>query len=66
MAKLLVILGIVLIVFGLVWPWLSRMGFGHLPGDIHIQRKGYDFYFPVTSSIIASVVLSILVWIFRK
>ncbi len=66
MAKWLIIIGILFILVGVVWPWLSRLGLGHLPGDIHIERKGFSFYFPLTTSIIISVVLSILFWIFRK
>ena len=66
MAKWLIIIGILLILLGLVWPWLSRLGIGHLPGDIYIQRKGFRFYFPLTTSIIISVVLSLIFWIFRK
>lgn len=66
MAKWLIILGIVLILAGLAWPWLSRLGLGHLPGDIHIERKGFSFHFPITSSIVVSLVLSLLFWMFRK
>ncbi len=66
MAKLLVILGIIFIVAGAAWPWLSKLGLGHLPGDIYIQRKGFSFYFPITTSVIVSVVLSLIIWIFRK
>ncbi|MGA8147602.1 MAG: DUF2905 domain-containing protein [Gallionellaceae bacterium] len=66
MAKWLVILGIILILAGLVWPWLSRLGIGHLPGDIYIERKGFSFYFPLTSGIIISLVLSLLFWVLRK
>jgi Protein of unknown function (DUF2905) len=66
MAKWLIIFGVVLILAGLIWPWLSRLGIGHLPGDIHIRRSGFDFYFPLTSSIVVSLVLSLLFWIFRK
>ena len=66
MAKWLVITGIIFILIGAAWPWLSRLGIGHLPGDIHIERKGFSFYFPITTGIINSVVLSILFWIFRK
>jgi hypothetical protein len=52
----------------LVWPWLSGRGIGNLPGDIYIERKGFSFYSPITSSsiIIISLALSILYWIFRK
>ena len=66
MAKWLIIGGIVLVLIGMAWPWLSRLGLGHLPGDIHIERKGYSFYFPITTSIVVSLVLSLLLWIFRK
>jgi Protein of unknown function (DUF2905) len=66
MAKGFVIIGIIFILVGVAWPWLSRLGLGHLPGDIHIERKNFSFYFPLTTGIIISVVLSILFWIFRK
>ncbi len=68
MAKWLIILGVALILTGLAWPWLSRLGLGlgHLPGDIHIERKGFTFHFPVTSGIVVSLVLSLLLWIFRR
>ncbi|MCS4502856.1 DUF2905 domain-containing protein [Arhodomonas aquaeolei] len=64
--RLLIGLGIALLVLGLVWPWLSRLGLGRLPGDILVRREGFTFYFPVTTSILVSVVVSILVWLFRR
>lgn len=63
MARTLVILGLILVAAGLLWPWLARLGLGHLPGDISIRRPHFHFYMPVTSSIIVSVVLSLIVWI---
>ncbi len=66
MTRWLVIIGVVFILVGLAWPWLSKLGLGHLPGDIYIERKGFSFYFPVTTSIIVSLVISLLLWIFRK
>lgn len=66
MQRLLIGLGIALLVLGLVWPWLSRLGLGRLPGDILVRREGFTFYFPVTTSILVSVVVSILVWLFRR
>ena len=66
MARWLIILGIIFILVGVAWPWLSRLGFGHLPGDIEVKREGFSFYFPITTSIIISLVLSVLFWIFRK
>jgi uncharacterized protein HemY len=66
MARLLIIGGVVLILTGLAWPWLSRLGLGRLPGDIVIQRGQTSFYFPIVTCIIVSVVLSLLFWLFRK
>jgi hypothetical protein len=66
MAKWLIILAVALILAGLAWPWLSRLGLGRLPGDIHVERKGFGFHFPITSSIVVSLVLSLLFWMFRK
>ena len=70
MARWLVVLGIVLIGLGLAWPWLGRPGlwtwFGRLPGDLSYRRNGFSFYFPVTTSIVVSLVLSILLWLWRR
>lgn len=66
MARLLIIGGVVLILAGLAWPWLSRLGLGRLPGDVLIQRGQTSFYFPIVTCILVSVVLSILFWLFRK
>ena len=66
MAKWLIITGTILILTGLMWPWIAKLGLGHLPGDIHIKREGFDFYFPLTTSIIISLLLSLLFWLFRK
>jgi ribose/xylose/arabinose/galactoside ABC-type transport system permease subunit len=66
MARFLITLGIALVVVGLAWPWLSKLGLGSLPGDIRIERKGYTFHFPITSSIVVSLVLTLIFWIFRR
>jgi len=66
MARWFIIAGVILILLGVAWPWLSKLGLGQLPGDIRIERKSFSFYFPVTTSIIVSVVLTFLFWIFRK
>jgi len=67
MGKMLIIFGVILIVIGLVFtygpkiPWL-----GKLPGDISIKKDNFSFYFPITTSIIISIILTILFSIFRK
>ena len=65
MARYLILAGILLIVLGLLWGPLSRLGLGRLPGDIVIEREGFTLYIPVTSAILVSVVLSILVALIR-
>ena len=66
MAKWLITVGIVLVVLGLVWPLLAKLGLGSLPGDIRYERKGYTFYFPVTTGILVSLVITLVLWIFRR
>lgn len=66
MSRWLIGIGIVLVVAGLLWPWLSRLGLGRLPGDIHVERDGFHFFFPITTGLIISVVLTLILWIFRR
>lgn len=64
--RVLVILGIAVLVAGIAWPWLSKLPIGRLPGDIRVVREGFGFYFPIVTSLIVSVVLSLLFWLFRR
>ncbi|HYW92443.1 MAG TPA: DUF2905 domain-containing protein [Gammaproteobacteria bacterium] len=64
-SRALIATGVLLVVLGVAWPWLSRLGLGHLPGDIVIRRRGFTFYFPLTTSILVSLVLSLIFWLFR-
>ncbi|HXZ96527.1 MAG TPA: DUF2905 domain-containing protein [Burkholderiales bacterium] len=66
MGRWLIVLGVILVIAGLLWPWLTKVGLGHLPGDIRIERKGFVFYFPLTSGLIVSGVLTLILWIFRR
>jgi hypothetical protein len=66
MQRVLITLGIVLLVLGLTWPWLQKLGLFRLPGDIVIERENFRFYFPITSMIILSLVFSLLLWLFRR
>jgi Protein of unknown function (DUF2905) len=66
MQRALIILGLLLLVAGLVWPWLSKLGLGRLPGDIRVETEGGGFYFPIVTCLVISIVLSILLWIFRR
>jgi hypothetical protein len=64
--RLLIIVGLAFVVGGAFWPLIRRTGLGRLPGDIVIHRPGIDFYFPIVSSIVVSVVLSLIFWLLRK
>lgn len=66
MMRILVTLGVILVVVGMAWPWLAKLGLGRLPGDIVIERENYRFYFPITTMILISLVVSLIFWLFRK
>ncbi|MFC2970116.1 DUF2905 domain-containing protein [Acidimangrovimonas pyrenivorans] len=65
MSRTLILAGVVLILFGLLWGPITRLGLGRLPGDIVIERQGFRLYIPVTSAILVSVVLSALLALIR-
>lgn len=62
MARFLITLGVVSLAAGLLWPYLSRIGLGRLPGDIVIERENMTFYFPLMTCLLVSVVLSLVFW----
>jgi hypothetical protein len=66
MSRMLVVIGLVLVVAGLLWPWLTRLGLGRLPGDIVIQREGFTFYAPIVTGLIVSIVLSLIFWLISR
>jgi hypothetical protein len=66
MARLLVTIGLVLVVAGLAWPFLSRLGLGRLPGDIVIRGEHGGFYFPIVTCILISLILSGIFWLMGR
>lgn len=66
MNRTLIILGLICVVAGLLWPWLRQVPLGRLPGDIVIVREHFRFSFPLTSCIVVSVLLSLVLWLLRK
>ena len=64
--RLLILLGVVLVAIGLLWPVISKLGLGRLPGDIVIRRDHVVFYAPITTCLIISVILSLIVWAFGR
>lgn len=66
MQRLLITIGLIVLAVGLLWPWLSRLGLGRLPGDIRIERDGFGLFFPITTGIVVSIVISLILWLLRK
>ena len=64
--RFLIGLGLVILIIGIMWPILSRMGLGRLPGDIMFERGGTTFYFPLVTCIIISLVLSAVLWLVNR
>lgn len=66
MQRALIIVGLLLLLAGLAWPWLGKLPLGRLPGDIVVNKPEFRFYFPITSMIVVSVVVSLILWLLRK
>jgi hypothetical protein len=66
MQRALIVIGLLLVAGGLLWPWISKLGLGRLPGDIRVETEGGGFYFPVVTCLVISIVVSLLLWLFRR
>ena len=67
LGKTLIYLGLLLVVIGLVLSFAGRLPWlGHLPGDISIERERFSFYFPLATCIVISVILSLVLYFFRR
>ena len=64
--RVLVIFGLVLVAVDLLWPLLAKTSLGRLPGDIVVERHNFRLYIPLATSLIVSVVLSVLFWLFNR
>jgi hypothetical protein len=66
MQRTLIAIGTLILLAGLLWPWLSKLGLGRLPGDIRVEGENSFFYFPIVTCIVISIVLSVVLWFIRK
>ncbi len=66
MNRWLILIGLGFVLVGLAWPWVSKIPWGRLPGDLSIEREHFSFHFPLMTSLVISAVLSLLLWWFRK
>lgn len=66
MQRFLIALGVVAFIGSLIWPWLSLLPFGRLPGDIVIRRAGFTIHLPLATSLLISLLLTLFLWLWRK
>ncbi len=62
----LVVIGLALVVLGLLWPRLGKLGVGRLPGDFVIERGDFWFYFPIATCLVVSMVVSLILWLLNR
>jgi hypothetical protein len=66
MSRTLIVIGLVIVAVGMLWPWLEKLGFGRLPGDIVIERENFVFYAPLGTGLAISLVLSAIFWLINR
>ena len=66
MQKALIVTGVIILVIGLLWPWLSKLSLGRLPGDIVVEREGFRVYVLLATGILLSLIVSLVIWLFRR
>lgn len=66
MARTLIIIGLLLVAAGVLWPLIHRLGLGRLPGDILVERGNFRLYVPITTSLLVSAVLSLVLWFLSR
>jgi hypothetical protein len=66
MARFLIVIGLAILLIGLLWPYLGRIGLGRLPGDIVIQRDNVTFYFPLMTCLLLSLLFSLVFWVVNR
>ena len=66
MARFLIVLGLAILLIGLLWPYLSKLGLGRLPGDIVIERENATLYVPLATCLLLSLALSLIFWVANR
>jgi Protein of unknown function (DUF2905) len=64
--RLLIVLGLLIAAVGALWPWISRLPIGRLPGDVVVDRPGFKLFAPFTTMIIVSLIVSLGIWLLRR
>ena len=66
MSRTLIVVGLICVAAGLLWPFIGKLGLGRLPGDIYIERPNYSFYFPIVTSLVISIIVSVILWLVNR
>jgi hypothetical protein len=66
MSRTLIAIGLALVLAGVLWPVIGNLGLGRLPGDIYVEKPNFSFYFPLMTSLLVSVVLSVILWLVNR
>ncbi len=66
MQRILIITGLVILIAGVLWPWLGSLPLGRLPGDIVVNKPHVRVYVPITTMVVVSIVISLILWLFRR
>jgi hypothetical protein len=66
MSRTLVVIGLLIVGTGVLWPWLQKIGLGRLPGDIAVRREGFTLYAPITTGILVSIAVSVVFWFLKR
>jgi len=66
MARFLIVLGLAIVIVGMLWPYLSRIGLGLLPGDIVIKRDNVTLYFPLMTCLLLSLLFRLVLWVLNR
>lgn len=64
--KILILIGIAILIAGFLWPWISKLPFGKLPGDIVVDKPNFKMYIPITSMILISLIISFVIWLIKR
>jgi hypothetical protein len=66
MQRTLIVVGLLIVAAGVLWPWIQKLGLGRLPGDVRVQTESGGFYFPIVTCLVISVVISLVLWLLRR
>lgn len=70
MQRTLIIVGLVIFLVGVFWPWIEtgsqKISLFHLPGDVVIEKENFRFYFPIVSTLLISIIITIIIWLIRR